>query len=124
MPSVEASTNGEAEPDASVTAPAGDNGTIAADEVRRISGPEAEPVDLLAVAGRSTLKRVGPVIGLVVVTLILLGRRRARLARRHPHSLARLTGNLPSIGDLTDHLPDLADLAEVRSTVGRHRRTQ
>ena len=41
-------------------------------------GPEAEPVDLLSMAGGSTLKRLGPLAGLVVVLLVVLARRRAR----------------------------------------------
>jgi hypothetical protein len=44
--------------------------------VRKIDGPEAEPVDLLAVAGGSTLKRLLPVAGVVVVLLVILGLRR------------------------------------------------
>jgi carbon monoxide dehydrogenase subunit G len=43
---------------------------------RRIDSPEATPVDLLAVAGPSTVKRLLPVVGAVVVVLILLARRR------------------------------------------------
>jgi hypothetical protein len=50
--------------------------------VRKISAPEAEPVDLLAVAGGSTLKRLLPVAGVVVVLVVVLGRRRARRASR------------------------------------------
>lgn len=42
---------------------------------RRIEGPEAEPVDLLAVAGGSTMKRLVPVV-LVALVLALLWRRR------------------------------------------------
>jgi carbon monoxide dehydrogenase subunit G len=45
---------------------------------RRIDSPEAEPVDLMAVAGPSTVKRLLPVVGVLVVLLILLGRRRGR----------------------------------------------
>jgi carbon monoxide dehydrogenase subunit G len=46
--------------------------------VRTITGPEAEPVDLLAVAGGSTLKRLIPVVVVVAVLLIVFERRRAR----------------------------------------------
>lgn len=46
---------------------------------RRIEAPEAEPVDLLAVAGGSTLKRLLPVV-LVALVLALLWRRRSRQA--------------------------------------------
>jgi uncharacterized protein len=43
---------------------------------RRIDSPEAQPVDLMAVAGPSTAKRLAPVVGAVVLILILLARRR------------------------------------------------
>ncbi|MGH9115769.1 MAG: hypothetical protein ACRDWW_08055, partial [Acidimicrobiales bacterium] len=49
---------------------------------RRIDGPEAEPVDLLAVAGGSTMKRVLPAAGVVAFILLLLRRRRAKRARK------------------------------------------
>jgi uncharacterized protein len=45
---------------------------------RRIDSPEAEPVDLMAVAGPSTAKRLVPVVGGLVLLLILLARRRGR----------------------------------------------
>lgn len=45
---------------------------------RRIEGPDAEPVDLLAVAGGSTLKRLLPVAGVAVIVFVLIARRRAR----------------------------------------------
>lgn len=44
---------------------------------RRIEAPEAKPVDLLAVAGGSTLKRLIPVV-IVALVLALLWRRRSR----------------------------------------------
>jgi carbon monoxide dehydrogenase subunit G len=47
---------------------------------RRIEGPEAEPVDLLAVAGGSTLKRLVPVVGVVALIVAVLLRRRSRRA--------------------------------------------
>ena len=49
---------------------------------RRIDGPEAEPVDLLAVAGGSTLKRIVPVVGVVALLLIVIARSRARRLKR------------------------------------------
>lgn len=49
---------------------------------RRIEGPEAQPVDLLAVAGGSTLKRLLPVAGVAVVLFLLIARRRARKLSR------------------------------------------
>ncbi len=54
------------------------NGPAPAGEIRQVSSPEAEPVDLLAVAGGSTAKRLAPVAVVVVVMVIVLGRRRAR----------------------------------------------
>ena len=49
---------------------------------RRIEGPEAQPVDLLAVAGGSTLKRLLPVAGVAVALFLLIARRRARKLSR------------------------------------------
>ncbi|HWE54388.1 MAG TPA: SRPBCC family protein [Acidimicrobiales bacterium] len=49
---------------------------------RRIDAPEAEPLDLLAVAGRSTLQRLIPVAGVVAVLLAVILRRRGRRAGR------------------------------------------
>ena len=49
---------------------------------RRIDAPEAEPLDLLAVAGGSTLKRLVPVAGVVIVILAVILRRRAHQAGR------------------------------------------
>ncbi len=52
---------------------------------RRIDGPEAEPLDLLAVAGGSTLKRFLPVALVVAVLgVVLLGRRRRPTAPAGP----------------------------------------
>jgi carbon monoxide dehydrogenase subunit G len=60
--------------------PAASNGSGPGEQAssgpRRIEGPEAEPLDLLAVAGGSTLKRVIPVVGVVGLLLILLFWRR------------------------------------------------
>ena len=49
---------------------------------RRIDAPEAEPLDLLAVAGGSTLARLLPFVGLAVVLGLLLLRRRTRRRRK------------------------------------------
>jgi uncharacterized protein len=46
--------------------------------VRKITGPEAKPVDLLDAAGAPILKRLLPVIGVVVVLVVLLRIRRKR----------------------------------------------
>lgn len=43
---------------------------------RRIDAPEAEPVDLLAVAGGSTVKRLVPVLVVAIVLAIVLRRRK------------------------------------------------
>lgn len=49
---------------------------------RRIESAEAEPLDLLAVAGGSTIKRLAPLAGVVaVLVIVILRRRAARLAR-------------------------------------------
>jgi hypothetical protein len=63
----EASTNGSVEPEPQPVGP------------RRIDAPEAEPLDLLAVAGGSTVKRLLPVAGVVALIVAILLRR----ARRH-----------------------------------------
>ena len=57
--------------------------------VRRIEGPEAEPVDLLAVAGGSTLKRLVPVAGVIALILIVVARGRARRLKRLASSIIR-----------------------------------
>jgi carbon monoxide dehydrogenase subunit G len=53
-------------------------GAASSGEVRRIEGPEAEPVDLFSVAGGSTVKRLVPVVVAAVVILFVLSRRRGR----------------------------------------------
>ena len=45
---------------------------------RKIDSPEAKPVDLLDSAGMPVAKRVGPVIGVLVVVLWLLRRRKKK----------------------------------------------
>jgi carbon monoxide dehydrogenase subunit G len=62
-------------------APTAGDGATTTSGVRTISGPEAEPVDLLAVTRESVLKRLLPLVaaGAVgAVILLLLTRRRAR----------------------------------------------
>lgn len=49
---------------------------------RRIEGPEAAPVDLVALAGGSTLRRVAPPAGLALLLLLLFLGWRARRRRR------------------------------------------
>jgi carbon monoxide dehydrogenase subunit G len=62
------------------------NGSVATGP-RRIEGPEAEPVDLLAMAGGSTLKRLLPAAGVVVLILVVIARGRARRLRRIASSI-------------------------------------
>lgn len=61
--------------------PLSTNGSVSSG-IRRIEGPDAEPVDLLAVAGGSTLKRLVPVAGAVVLILFVVARGRARRLKR------------------------------------------
>jgi hypothetical protein len=58
-----------------VAAPENNGGTL-----RRIDGPEAQPVDLLSTAGSPLAKRIIPVIA-GLLALLLLVRRRARRRR-------------------------------------------
>src|SRR5262245_1836311 len=44
--------------------------------VRKIEGPDTEPVDLAGVAGPAILKRLGPLLVVLLVALIVLRRRR------------------------------------------------
>jgi uncharacterized protein len=69
-------------PDAATASP-GDVAS-ASSGPRRIAGPEAEPVDLLALGGASTMRRLGPPVGLAIVVLVLgfVWRRRLRRRRR------------------------------------------
>ncbi|HMC41145.1 MAG TPA: SRPBCC family protein [Acidimicrobiales bacterium] len=79
-------TDGPAAADAS---PAAEDGTAAATTngraptsgPRKIDAPEAEPLDLLAVAGGSTLKRLLPVAGVVALLLAVILRRQFRRRR-------------------------------------------
>ena len=89
--SPEQSENGQREPGASNAGAAATEldeaaaaGAAAASGTgpRRIEGPEAEPVDLLAVAGKSTMKRLLPVAGVALIVLLILSRRRARKLAR------------------------------------------
>jgi uncharacterized protein len=73
------------EPEAAATTAAGPgpegNGATSGAGVRRIASPPAEPVDLLAVSGTPVLKRLAPVLALVVVLVLLRSLRRR--GRRH-----------------------------------------
>ena len=72
----------ETEDRAADTATAANDGADPADQpvevaprVRKIDGPDTEPVDLAATAGPAILKRLLPLLGVLVV-LVLLARRR------------------------------------------------
>ena len=58
---------------------------------RRIDAPEAEPLDLLAVAGGSTVKRLAPVAGIVALLVLVLLRRRAHRAAALAQIATRVT---------------------------------
>jgi len=75
VPSAEGSAGPAAEESPSIN---GSDPPTQAAGPRRIAGPEAEPVDLIAVAGGSTLKRLLPVAGVLVVLAVLILRRRSR----------------------------------------------
>jgi carbon monoxide dehydrogenase subunit G len=79
-PATEPGTAPEVEEGTSAGRP-GDTGS-ASSGPRRIASPEAEPVDLLALGGASTLRRFGPPIGLGIVLLVLLLGWRLRRRRR------------------------------------------
>jgi carbon monoxide dehydrogenase subunit G len=63
------------------TATLGD-GAATTSGVRTISGPEAEPVDILAVSRDSVLKRLLPLVVVGAVVAVLLARRRSRSRRQ------------------------------------------
>jgi carbon monoxide dehydrogenase subunit G len=92
-----AATNGPTPSGAS--APTTSNGDARAEVSgpRRIESAEAEPVDLLSVAGGSALKRLGPLAGLALVVAVVLIRRRAR---RAANQLNWLASNLASVGEV------------------------
>jgi carbon monoxide dehydrogenase subunit G len=50
--------------------------------IRWIVAQDAKPVDLVSVAGGSALKRIGPVLVVLVIVIVVLGRRRGRHAQR------------------------------------------
>lgn len=64
-----------------VSSPNGSSGRTVQEGPRRIESREAEPVDLLSVAGGSALKRLVPLAGVALVLLIVIARRRARGSR-------------------------------------------
>jgi uncharacterized protein len=73
--------------------PAGSNGAASAGgptEVRRIESEDVEPLDLLAVAGGSAIKRLVPVAIAVVMLVLVLGVRRKRRSRSEVDSVIEL----------------------------------
>ena len=56
--------------------PAGADQSGPQPRVRKIDGPDTEPVDLAGVAGPAILKRLAPVLVVLLVALIVLRRRR------------------------------------------------
>jgi carbon monoxide dehydrogenase subunit G len=72
-----------AEPQATADAPpmaptAPSSASSASSGPRRIDSPEAKPIDLFDAGGAPIAKRVGPIVGVLVVVLWLLRRRRKR----------------------------------------------
>ena len=76
--------SGAASPnDSALSGPPTSNGALKTDEgvtVRTIDSPEAEPVDLLEMGGSPVLKRLLPLVGIVLVLLLWRARRRRRSA--------------------------------------------
>ena len=70
------STATTTDPDSDATTSNGTSPTRSDAGPRRIDAPEAEPVDLLAVAGGSTVKRLVPVVIVALVLAVLLRRRK------------------------------------------------
>jgi carbon monoxide dehydrogenase subunit G len=62
--------------------PGGQGTTGTGTGARRIESPDAEPVDLIAVAGGSTLKRLAPVVAVLLVLFLVLRRRSRRASSR------------------------------------------
>ena len=72
-----------AEPKATADAPPAaptppSSGPSASSGPRKIDSPEAKPIDLLSTTGAPMAKRVGPIVGVLVVVLWLLRRRRKK----------------------------------------------
>jgi hypothetical protein len=130
-PSVAAPDNGagpETETSAS-TSPLGD-GAASTGGVRTISGPEARPVDLLAVTRDSMLKRLLPLAAVGALVVVLLAWRRARGRQQGQSVRSRLAASLPSVHDVAELLPSVHDVAEhlpdlhvgdVQAAIRRHR---
>jgi hypothetical protein len=98
--------NNGSEPDVAEKVTPAASGAATSSGPRRIDSPPAEPVDLLSVAGGSTLKRLAPVVGVVIVLVVVRARRRSRRTR---------------VEALSSYLPDVR-IADVRSAARRGRR--
>lgn len=79
-PDAPASAGNGSEPasESSAPPPPEPQATADAPPVRKIESREAEPIDLLGSAGAPVAKRVGPIVGVLVVVLWLMRRRRKR----------------------------------------------
>jgi carbon monoxide dehydrogenase subunit G len=97
-------------PEASTTPSTVGDGAAGTSGVRRIDSPESEPVDLVSVAGSSALKRMVPLIGVVILLVVLQARRKARRARRSRRTSGLVEAQLPSVTDITHSLPALSDI--------------
>src|SRR5262249_12613859 len=84
---------------------------------RTISGPDASPVDLLAVSRESVLKRLLPLVAVGALVMVLFAWRRSRTRQPPPSVRARLAASLPSVHDVAEHLPSVHDLAELPGRV-------
>ena len=67
----ESAGNGSGGPASAATAAAGAAAAAAAPTVRKIDSPEAEAVDLFDTAGAPVIKRVAPIVVVIVVLLVL-----------------------------------------------------
>jgi carbon monoxide dehydrogenase subunit G len=112
----------ETETSASTAAPG--DGAASTSGVRTISGPEAQPVDLLAVSKDSVLKRLLPLLAVGALVVALLAWRRSRGRQQKQSVVSRVAASLPSVpevADLTGRLPDL-HVADVQAAISRRRR--
>jgi carbon monoxide dehydrogenase subunit G len=66
----------DAQPASTDLPPAGADQSGPQPRVRKIEGPDTEPVDLAGVAGPAILKRLAPLLAVLLVALIVLRRRR------------------------------------------------
>jgi carbon monoxide dehydrogenase subunit G len=111
-PAVAAPDNGAGpETDTSASTATLGDGAATIGGVRTISGPEAQPVDLLAVSRDSMLKRLLPLVAVAAVVVVVVVRRRSRARRQGPAVRSRLAVSLPSVHEVAEHLPSVSQLA-------------